>query len=147
MRLKYEPASVPQHIAHLTSRRRARRGGEQGVLPYEPIVHVLRHPQRHARPPQPLLEASPPFLVFFSSSCVASRPSLPLRSSRRDGSVLHLPGGNPGANRKSISHRCHPILVAFVWELTKETINLPLGCLQGGSGWLIVLKLTSWVSW
>ena len=23
------------------------------------------------------------------------------------------PGGNPGANLKSISHRCHPILVAF----------------------------------
>ena len=43
------------------------------------------------------------------------------------------PGGNPGANLKSISHRCHPILVAFVWELTKETIHLPLGCLQGGS--------------
>ena len=36
------------------------------------------------------------------------------------------------ANRKSISHRCHPILVAFVWELTNETIHLPLGCLQGG---------------
>jgi len=32
-----------------------------------------------------------------------------------------------------ISHRCHPILVAFVWELTKETIHFPLGCLQGGS--------------
>jgi len=30
-----------------------------------------------------------------------------------------LPGGNPGVNLKSISHRCHPILVAFVWELTK----------------------------
>jgi len=43
------------------------------------------------------------------------------------------PGGNPGANLKSISHRCHPILVAFVWGLTKETIHLPLGCLQGGS--------------
>ena len=42
------------------------------------------------------------------------------------------PGGNPGANLKSISHRCHPILVAFAWELTKETIVLPLGCLQGG---------------
>jgi len=41
-------------------------------------------------------------------------------------------GGNPGANLKSISHRCHPILVAFVWELTNETIYLPLGCLQGG---------------
>jgi hypothetical protein len=22
--------------------------------------------------------------------------------------------------------------MAFVWELTKETIDLPLGCLQGG---------------
>jgi len=43
------------------------------------------------------------------------------------------PGGNPGANLKSISHMCQPILVAFVWELTKETIHLPLGCLQGGS--------------
>ena len=31
--------------------------------------------------------------------------------------------------------------VAFEWELTKETINLPLGCLQGGcggtSGWAL----------
>jgi len=44
----------------------------------------------------------------------------------------HHPGDNLGANLKSISHRCHPILVAFVWELTKETIDLPLGCLQGG---------------
>ena len=43
------------------------------------------------------------------------------------------PGGNPGANLKSISHRCHPILVAFVRELTQETINLPLGCLEGGA--------------
>ena len=42
------------------------------------------------------------------------------------------PGGNPGANVKAISHRCHPILVAFGQELTKETIDLPLGCLQGG---------------
>ena len=44
------------------------------------------------------------------------------------------PGGNPGANLKSISHKCHPILVAFVWELAKETIHFPLGCLQGGIG-------------
>ena len=47
--------------------------------------------------------------------------------------VSSHPGGNPGANLKSISHRCHPILVAFVWELTEETIHLPLGCLEGGS--------------
>ena len=46
--------------------------------------------------------------------------------------VVFHPGGNPGANLKSISHRCHPILVAYVWELTKETIYLPLGCIQGG---------------
>ena len=43
---------------------------------------------------------------------------------------VFLPGGNPGVNLKSLSHRCHPIMVAFVWELTKETIYLPLGCLQ-----------------
>ena len=43
------------------------------------------------------------------------------------------PGGNPGANLESISHRCHPILVACVWELTKKPIKLPLGCLQGAS--------------
>ena len=42
------------------------------------------------------------------------------------------PGGNPGANLKSISHRCHLFEVAFEWELTKETTHLPLGCLQGG---------------
>ena len=47
-------------------------------------------------------------------------------------SFRYHPESNPGANRKSISHRCHPILVAFVLALTKATINLPLGRLQGG---------------
>ena len=27
-------------------------------------------------------------------------------------------GGNPGTNLKSICHRCRPILVASVWEVT-----------------------------
>ena len=45
---------------------------------------------------------------------------------------FHHPGGNPGANLKSISHKCYLFEVAFVWELTEETIVLPLGCLQGG---------------
>jgi len=39
----------------------------------------------------------------------------------RELEVAH-PGGNPGANLanlKSISHICHPILLAFVWELTE----------------------------
>ena len=37
-------------------------------------------------------------------------------------------------NLESISHRCHPTLVAFVWESTKEIIDLPLDCLQVGEG-------------
>ena len=41
-------------------------------------------------------------------------------------------GGNPGANLQSIPHRCYLREVAFEWELTKESIYLPLGCLQGG---------------
>ena len=32
--------------------------------------------------------------------------------------TLHHPGGNPGANLKSISHRCYLFEVAFVWELS-----------------------------
>ena len=44
----------------------------------------------------------------------------------------HDPGGNPEANLKSISHRCNPVLVECVWELTRETINLHPGCLHGG---------------
>jgi len=31
-----------------------------------------------------------------------------------------------------ICHRCHFFELAFAWELTKETIHLPPGCLQGG---------------
>jgi len=42
------------------------------------------------------------------------------------------------ANIKSISHRYHLFEVAFVRELTTETINLPLGCLQGG---VVAVKL------
>ena len=51
-------------------------------------------------------------------------------------SPLH-PESNPGANLNSISHRCFLREVAFEWELTKETIYLPLGCLQGGHTVLI----------
>jgi len=44
----------------------------------------------------------------------------------------HHPGVDLRANLKSISHRCHLFERACVWELTKETIHLPMGCLQGG---------------
>ena len=46
-------------------------------------------------------------------------------------SPIH-PGGDPRENLKSISHRCYLFEVAFAWDLTQETIVLPLGCLQGG---------------
>ena len=60
-------------------------------------------------------------------------PMFAFATCRRETSLLTThPGGNPGANLKSISHRCYLILVAFVWKLTKETIELPLGCLLGG---------------
>ena len=42
------------------------------------------------------------------------------------------PGGNSGAKLKSIPHRCYLFEVAFVMQLTKENIVLPLCCLQGG---------------
>ena len=48
------------------------------------------------------------------------------------------PGGNQGANIKSITHRCYLREAAFEWELTKETMYLPVGCLRvvksGGYG-------------
>ena len=45
--------------------------------------------------------------------------------------VLSHPAGNPGANLKSISHRYY---LREEEELTEETIDLPLLCLQGGGG-------------
>ena len=50
---------------------------------------------------------------------------------------LRHPGVELRANFKSICHICHLEEVAFVQELTKETIHLPLSCLQGGRdfGW------------
>ena len=56
------------------------------------------------------------------------------QSDRGSHNVGGRPGGNPGAHLKSISHRCHLREVEFEWELTKDTIYLPLACLQGGVG-------------
>ena len=50
------------------------------------------------------------------------------------------------ANFESISYRCvrrlHLLEVAFVWELTKDIIQLPLGCLQAGGGINTALEAT-----
>ena len=66
--------------------------------------------------------ASPDFEVYQGG--LAARPPSP--------PCTHHPGGNPGANLMYISHRCYLREVAFEWELTNETFNLPLACLQGG---------------
>ena len=47
--------------------------------------------------------------------------------------TLNHPGGNPGTNLNSMSHRYQVRQVAFDWELTKETMYLPQVCLQGGT--------------
>ena len=46
---------------------------------------------------------------------------------------VNHPGVELRANLESISHRSRLFEVAFVWELTKETNHLPLGCLHGGT--------------
>ena len=66
--------------------------------------------------------------VFYTKAFVSFAPDLPEGVLR----TFNLEA-NPGANLKSVAHRCYLREVAFKWELTKETINLPLSCLQGGS--------------
>jgi hypothetical protein len=39
--------------------------------------------------------------------------------------LLVHPGGNPGANLKSIFHRCYLFEEAFVWKLSKENPICP----------------------
>ena len=81
-------------------------------------------------------------LVDHSGSCSATRrtprrltPPVPRPSASPPNDhfirLIH-PEGNPGADFKSISHRCNLFEVTFVREMTKETSVLPLGCLQGG---------------
>ena len=57
----------------------------------------------------------------------------------------HPPWRQPGADLKSISHRCYLREVVFEWELTQETICLPLSCLQGGNSRTPQLHLTQGV--
>ena len=80
------------------------------------------------QPPESrMLDSSP----STHQSCVCVHQQAGRHQAGRLGLFCH-PGGNPGANLKSISHRCHLFEVACVWELTKEAIDLPLGCLHGG---------------
>ena len=70
----------------------------------------------------------------------STRPAQAASNVRND---LSHPGVELRANLKSISHRSHLFEVTFVWELTKETIHLPLGCLQGVEGGLNIRNAPS----
>ena len=58
------------------------------------------------------------------------RPGV-IRTQRKERSSTP-PWRHTGANLKLITHRCYLREVAFEWELTEETLYLPLGFLQGG---------------
>ena len=68
---------------------------------------------------------------------VASPPGLLELCHAGSTTLLATPGGNRGAHLKSISHRCHPISVAFAWELTKHNRFAP-GVPPGWSTTLLV---------
>jgi len=89
-----------------------------------------RSPAQRATPPRALCSFRVTPISRERASACARVPLLrPLTSAP----AQNHPGVELRANLKSISHRCHLFEVAFVWELTKETIHLPLGCLQGGA--------------
>ena len=73
-----------------------------------------------------------PQILHFEPSLDALSEQSDFTSSTKILSRVH-PGGNPGVNFKSISHRCYLRHVAFVWKLTEEIIDLPQGCLQDGA--------------
>ena len=62
-----------------------------------------------------------------------ARPPWSCTLAAASSSPVH-PGVELRANLNSIFHRCHLFEMACVLELTEETIHLPLGCLQGGTG-------------
>ena len=70
--------------------------------------------------------------MILGAGALSYERGTPVRGAHPVLSGVHHPEGNPRENPKSISHGCYLREVAFEWELTKETIYLPLGCLQGG---------------
>ena len=88
---------------------RGRGGGEREFRPPPPPYTCPRRARRH-RPCERRHQ------TWRTSRARSGGPSV---APRKNTSAGPHPGGNPEANLKSISHRCHPILVAFVWELTK----------------------------
>ena len=126
----YKVRPVPASLHHeLSASSRAREETNASAS-----LHASLH-QGHPAFVRALVFGSTNVTAHRRSSGVSGRCSRPLSTRSRSPSTSRHPP-HPGvelrANLKSISHRCHLFEVAFVWELTTETIHLPLGCLQGG---------------
>ena len=93
------------------------------TCPCVPSVCHIYKLERKERDGQTNLCVFPPRLTHKDTETLETFPL---------SSATNHPGGNPGANPKSMSHICYLRGVAFEWELTKETIFLPMSCLQSG---------------
>jgi len=89
--------------------------------------------------PKKMYQARPRTVAFSKKMGVPGSSPCLTRERRLAPGALH-PGVELRANRRSIHHRCHLFQVAFVLELTKETIYLPLGCLQDGISHRVLSK-------
>ena len=70
---------------------------------------------------------------WFCHSTLGSRVMNKKKKKKADGRVVRCRGRDVGGGGRGRLRRAMPPRgVAFDWELTKETIHLPLGCLQGG---------------
>ena len=137
MSLKYEPSSEHGSITRnsrsapqLPESCRGAGGcctGSSGLL--KPGIRRSR--KQHSHIAAPLLGCS----LLQRGKPPLPLTHLPALPSSWHPSILQSihPGIELRANLKSISNRCHIFEVVFAWELTKETIHLPLGCLQGGA--------------
>ena len=133
MSLKYEPASLPHHISvKWLFLNRETRGAGWGQRLGGDSARLLLH--RHGGQATFTHPCSCFAISLAATRSTPARPACRAALAHRRGrggrpcrpqqSQSH-PGGNPGANIKSISHRCHLFEVAFDWELTKKLSFCP----------------------
>ena len=102
-------------------------------LPRAPAAGLPSCRKSHVTEPTVLSSSHVADIKARHSTCRLQTATASHLAARNLGTFVFIhPGVELRANLKRISHRCLLFEVAFVWELSKETIHLPLGCLQGG---------------
>ena len=98
--------------------------------PCDPTLYILR--------PSPI---STPYILHLTPYTLerVTRGEQVVHVTRKS-RVSIRPGGNLATIFQSISHRCYLQEVAFEWKVSKATIYLPLGCLQGGLTFAAALR-------